>query len=82
VETLLFFPVAPHLLSQGLSGPRSRHTATQKNLVAPRIEPGTSGLAERKSDQRNKVLWHKFVSNNIISEQVIIQNLTLMQETK
>jgi hypothetical protein len=27
---LHFFQVAPHLLSQGLSGPRSRPTATQK----------------------------------------------------
>jgi hypothetical protein len=26
----LFFQVAPHLSSQGLSGPRSRHIATQK----------------------------------------------------
>jgi hypothetical protein len=30
VEPLLFFQVAPHLLSQGLSGPRSRPTTTQK----------------------------------------------------
>jgi hypothetical protein len=44
------FQVAPHLLSQGLSGPRSRPTATQKSLVAPEIEPGTSGLAARNSD--------------------------------
>jgi hypothetical protein len=29
-EPLLFFQVAPHLLSQGLSGPPSRPTATQK----------------------------------------------------
>jgi hypothetical protein len=29
-EPLLFFQVAPHLLSQGLSGPRSTPTATQK----------------------------------------------------
>jgi hypothetical protein len=29
-EPLLFFQVAPHLLSQGLSGPRSKSTATQK----------------------------------------------------
>jgi hypothetical protein len=29
-EPLLFFQVAPHLLSQGLSGPRTRSTATQK----------------------------------------------------
>jgi hypothetical protein len=29
-EPLLFFQVAPHLSSQGLSGPRSRPTATQK----------------------------------------------------
>jgi hypothetical protein len=29
-EPLLFFQVAPHLLSQGLSGPRSTPTGTQK----------------------------------------------------
>jgi hypothetical protein len=29
-EPLLFLEVAPHLLSQGLSGPRSKLTATQK----------------------------------------------------
>jgi hypothetical protein len=29
-EPLLFFQIAPHLSSQGLSGPRSRPTATQK----------------------------------------------------
>jgi hypothetical protein len=44
-ERLLLFQVAPHLSSQGLSGPRSRPTATQKNLVAPGIKPGTTGLA-------------------------------------
>jgi hypothetical protein len=32
-----------------MSGPRSRPTATQKNLVVPEIEPGTSGLAARNS---------------------------------
>jgi hypothetical protein len=30
LEPLIFFYVAPHLLSQGLSGPRTRTTATQK----------------------------------------------------
>jgi hypothetical protein len=29
-QPLLFFQVAPHLLSQGLSGPHSRLTATQE----------------------------------------------------
>jgi hypothetical protein len=48
-EPLLFFQVAFHLSSQGLSGPRSRPTATQ-NLVAPGIEPGTSGLAAINSE--------------------------------
>jgi hypothetical protein len=43
-EPPLFFQVAPHLSSQGLSGPRSRPTATQKNLVAPGIEPGTAAV--------------------------------------
>jgi hypothetical protein len=50
LEPLLFFQAAPHLSSRGLSGPRSRPTATQKNLAAPGIEPGTSGSAARKSD--------------------------------
>jgi hypothetical protein len=49
-ELLLFFQVAPHLFSQGLSGRHSRLTTTQKNLVAPGMESGTSGLATRKSD--------------------------------
>jgi hypothetical protein len=44
-----FIQVAPHLFSQGLSGPRSRPTGIQKNLVAPVIEPETSGLAARNS---------------------------------
>jgi hypothetical protein len=52
-EPLLFFQVAPHLLSQWLSGPRSRPTATQKTLVAPGIEPGTSVLAARKSTNQH-----------------------------
>jgi hypothetical protein len=34
-----------------LSGPRSRPTTTQKNLVAPGIEPGTSVSVARNSDQ-------------------------------
>jgi hypothetical protein len=44
------FEVTPHLSSQGLSGPLSRPNATQKNLVAPGIEPRTSVLAARNSD--------------------------------
>jgi hypothetical protein len=39
-EPLLFFQVAPHLLSQGLSGPRSRPTATQL-LVAASVVPSS-----------------------------------------
>ena len=33
-----------------LSKPRSRPTTTQKNLVAPGIEPGTSVSVARNSD--------------------------------
>jgi len=33
-----------------VSGPRSRPTTTQKNLVAPGIEPGTSVSVARNSD--------------------------------
>src|SRR5215510_191291 len=33
-----------------LNGPRSRPTTTQKNLVAPRIEPETSVSVARNSD--------------------------------
>jgi hypothetical protein len=53
-----FFQVAPHLSSQGLIGPRSRPTATQKNLVAPGIEPGTSGSSNLSnvSNKRRKIL--------------------------
>jgi hypothetical protein len=44
------FQVAPHLSSQGLSGPRYKPNVTQKKLVAPGIEPRTSGSAARNSD--------------------------------
>jgi hypothetical protein len=36
-EPLLFFQVAPHLSSQGLSGPRSRPTATQNIWCVRRL---------------------------------------------
>ena len=35
-----------------LSGPRSRHTTSQKNLVAPGIEPGTSVSVARNADHQ------------------------------
>jgi hypothetical protein len=43
-EPLIFFQVAPHLSSQGLSGPRCRPTATQKICAVPGIEPGNLSL--------------------------------------
>jgi hypothetical protein len=46
----LFFQVAPHLPSQGLSGPRSRLNATQNIRAAPGIERGTSGSVARNPD--------------------------------
>jgi hypothetical protein len=46
-----FFQVAPQLYSRG-SGPRSRPTTTTTttSLVAPGIEPETSGSVARSSD--------------------------------
>jgi hypothetical protein len=59
-EPLILFQVAPHLSSQGLSGPRPRPTATQKNAVASGIEPGTSVLAARNSDHWTTEAVNKF----------------------
>jgi hypothetical protein len=39
-----FFQVAPHLSSQGLSGPRSRSTGTQKIWQRRKSNPGPLGL--------------------------------------
>jgi hypothetical protein len=44
-----FFQVAPHLSSQGLSGPLSK-LCYLENLAAVGIEPGTSGTVARNSD--------------------------------
>jgi hypothetical protein len=38
-----FFEVAPHLLSQGVSGPRSRPTVTQKIWQRWESNPGRLG---------------------------------------
>ena len=45
-----FIQVAPQFDLTSLSGPRSRPTTTQKNLVATEIEPGTSLSVARNSD--------------------------------
>jgi hypothetical protein len=39
-----FFQVAPYLSSQGLSGPRSRFTATRKIWLGRESNPGALGL--------------------------------------
>jgi hypothetical protein len=44
LEQLLFFQVAPHLSSQGLSGLRSRTTAIQKIWQRRESKPGPLGL--------------------------------------
>jgi hypothetical protein len=46
---LLFFQVAPHLLTGAEWTPLHTHCYLE-NLVAPGIEPETSGIAARNSD--------------------------------
>jgi hypothetical protein len=43
-EALLFLPSSSSVVLTRLSGPRSRPTTSQKNLVAPGIEPETLDL--------------------------------------
>jgi hypothetical protein len=43
-EQLLFLPSSSSIVLTRLSGPRSRRTTSQKNLVAPGIEPGPLDL--------------------------------------
>src|SRR5215475_12847784 len=49
-EPLLFYSSSSSVDLTRLSGPRSRPTTTQKNLVAPGIEPETSVSVARNSD--------------------------------
>jgi hypothetical protein len=49
-EPLLFLPSSSSIVLTRLSGPRSRPTTSQKNLVAPEIEPGISESVARNSD--------------------------------
>jgi hypothetical protein len=51
LEPLLSLPSSSSIVIMRLSGPRSRPTISQKMLVAPGIEPGTSGSVTRNSDQ-------------------------------
>jgi hypothetical protein len=51
-EPLLFFQVAPHLSSQGLSGPRFRPTATQKIWQRQESNPGPLVLQPRSLTTR------------------------------
>jgi hypothetical protein len=61
-ETLLSFQIARHLSSQGLSGPRSRPTATQKiwqcgksNLGPLGLWPGSLTTRPQRRSPREKV---------------------------
>jgi hypothetical protein len=63
-----FFQVAPHLSSQGLSGPRSRPTATQKvcsagNRTREVMEPGS--LTTRQQRRSGKAL-HIFIMLTVL----------------
>jgi hypothetical protein len=49
-EPLLFLPSSSSIVLTRLSGPRCRPTTSQKDLVVPAIEPGTSGSVARNSD--------------------------------
>jgi hypothetical protein len=59
-EPLLFFQVAPHLSSQGLSGPCSRPTATQKIWQRRESNPGLlclqPGSLTTRSQRRSPVV--------------------------
>jgi hypothetical protein len=48
-EQLLFHSSSSSVILMRLSGPRSRPTTSQKNLVAPEIESGTSLSLARNS---------------------------------
>jgi hypothetical protein len=47
-----------------LSGPRSRPTTSQKNLVAPEIEPETSASLARNSDHWTTEAVHIFTTGS------------------
>jgi hypothetical protein len=49
-EPLLFYSGSSLVILTRLSGPRSRHTTSEKNLVAPGMEPGISGSVARNPD--------------------------------
>jgi hypothetical protein len=50
LEPLLFLPSSSSIVLTRLSGPRSKTHYFSENLVAPGIEPGTSGSIARNSD--------------------------------
>jgi hypothetical protein len=60
-----FLQVVPHLSSQGLSGPRSRPTATQKIWQCPESNPGPLGLQSgtltTRPQRRPCIYRHKFI---------------------
>jgi hypothetical protein len=66
-ELLLFLSSSSSVVRTSLSGPRSRPTTTQKNLVAPGIEPGTSGSIARNSEHQT--------SEVVNSENVVVPGM-------
>jgi hypothetical protein len=63
-EPLLFFEVAPHLSSQGLSGHRSRPTATQKIWSLRESNLGPLGLQPGNLTTRSQ-RWYSPVKSEI-----------------
>jgi hypothetical protein len=49
-EPLFFLSSSSSIVLTRLSGPGSRPTTSQKNLVLPEIEPRTSGFVAKNSD--------------------------------
>jgi hypothetical protein len=68
-EPLLFFQVAPHLSSQGLIGPRSRPTATQKIWQNRESNSGPLGLQPESLTTRPQRRSSKELQNQCINVQ-------------
>jgi hypothetical protein len=80
---LLFFPVAPHLSSQGLSEPCSRPTATQKMWQHRKSNPGPLGLqpgslttrSQRRSKYAEKTFLNRQLGMKVYTKLVMIMEL-------
>jgi hypothetical protein len=74
-EPLLFRSSSSSVALTRLTGPRSRPTTSQKNLVAPGIEPGTLDLYPRTLTiipQRRSALFYITYINSVRTSQETI----------